>query len=101
VINEKQVGLSDNKIKDYNYILKMLGLYLYTIIIGYKSCNMLSILNKLTLQKKLQTFITNNVFLTKKVKTQQKQNKKSSIKTLALDGNRTQSGCVTSVPPVN
>jgi len=51
------------------------------------------------LQKKLQTFITNNVFLTKKVKTQQKQNKKSSIKTLALDGNHTQSGCVTSAPP--
>jgi len=31
------------------YILKMLGLYLYTLIIGHKSCNMLSILNKLTL----------------------------------------------------
>ena len=30
-------------------ILKMLGLYLYSIIIGHKSCNMLSILNKLTL----------------------------------------------------
>jgi len=29
--------------------LKMLGLYLYTLIIGHKSCKMLSILNKLTL----------------------------------------------------
>ena len=29
--------------------LKMLGIYLYTLIIGYKSCNRLSILNKLTL----------------------------------------------------
>ena len=47
-------------------ILKMLGLYLYTLIIGHKSCNMLCILNK-TLQKKLQTFVTNNVgVLTKK-----------------------------------
>jgi len=48
----------------------MLGLYLYTLIIGHKSCNMLSILNKLTLQKKLQSFVTNEVFLDKKVKTQ-------------------------------
>ena len=29
--------------------LKMLGLYLFTLIIGHKSCNTLSILNKLTL----------------------------------------------------
>jgi len=29
--------------------LKMLGLYLYTLIIGHKSCNILSILNKLKL----------------------------------------------------
>jgi len=54
----------------------MLGLYLYTLIISHKSCNMLSILNKLTLWKELQTFVTNNVFLDKKVKTQQQQNKK-------------------------
>jgi len=47
----------------------MLGLYHYTIIIGHKSCNMLSILNKLTLQKKLENFVTNNVFFDKKVKT--------------------------------
>jgi len=49
----------------------MLGLYLYTLRIGHKLCNMLSILNKLTLQKELQTFVTNNVFFDKKVKTQQ------------------------------
>jgi len=51
----------------------MLGLYLYTPIISHKSCNGLSILNKLTLQKKLQNDVTNNVFLDKKI-TQQRQN---------------------------
>jgi len=44
----------------------MLGRYLYTLIIGHKSCNMLSMLNKLTLKKELQTLVTNNVFLDKK-----------------------------------
>ena len=66
-------------------VLKMLGLYLYTLIIGHKSCNMFSILNKFTLQKELQTFVINIVFLDKKVKTQQ-QKKKSNIKTLAGPG---------------
>jgi len=42
--------------------LKMLGLYLHTLIISRKSGYMLSILNKLTLQKELQTFVANNVF---------------------------------------
>jgi len=42
----------------------MLGLNLYTLKIGHKSYNMLGILNKLTLQKKLQNYVTNNVFLT-------------------------------------
>jgi len=66
----------------------MLCLYLYTLIIGHKYCNMLSILhvNKLTLQMKLQNVVTNNVFLDKIVKTQQ-QNKKSNIKSLAGAGN--------------
>jgi len=32
----------------------MLGLYLYTLIIGHKSSKMLSLLNKLALPKKLQ-----------------------------------------------
>jgi len=45
------------------YILKMLGLYLYTLIIGHKSCNILSILNKLKLSKELQSFVTDNVLL--------------------------------------
>jgi len=44
---------------------------------------MLSILNKLILLKELQTFVISNVFLDKKVKTQQQQNKKSKIKSLA------------------
>ena len=61
----------------------MLGLYLYTLIIGRKSCNTLSILNKLILLKELQYFAINNVFWTKKVKTQQQQYKKTNIKTLA------------------
>jgi len=65
----------------------MLGLYLYSLIISRKSCSMLSILNKLTLQTELQNFVTNHVFMIKKVKTQQQQNKNSNIKTLARDGN--------------
>jgi len=65
---EKIISLIVNKNK---LNLKMLGLYLYTLRIGHKSGSMLSILNKLTLQKELQTFVTNNVFFYKKVKTQQ------------------------------
>ena len=44
----------------------MLGLYLNTLMLGHKSCNMLSILNKLTMQKELQNCVTNNVLLDKK-----------------------------------
>jgi len=44
----------------------MLGLYLYTPIISRKSSKMLSILNKLILQKDLQNIVTNNVFMDKK-----------------------------------
>jgi len=66
--------------------LKILGLYLYTHIIGYKSCNMFGILNKLTLQKELPNFVTKKCFWTKSKKTQQ-QNKQSNIKTLAGAGN--------------
>jgi len=40
-------------------------MYLYTLIISHKSCKMLSILNKLTLQKDLQNIVTNNVFMDK------------------------------------
>jgi len=68
-------------------LLKMLGLYLYTLIIGHKSCNMLSILNKLTFQRELQNIVTNHVLFDKKVKTKQQENKNSNIKTLAGAGN--------------
>jgi len=47
-------------------LLKMLGLYLYTLMFNHKSCKMLSILNKLTLQKDLQNIVTNIVFMDKK-----------------------------------
>jgi len=53
----------------------MLGLYLYTLIIGHKSCNILSRRTNITLQKELQNCVTNNVFLTKnknKITTQKK-----------------------------
>ena len=53
----------------------MLGLYLYNLIISHKACKMLSILNKLILQKELKHFVINNVFWTKS-KTTTKQNKK-------------------------
>ena len=63
--------------------LKMLGLYLYTLIIGHKSFNMLSILNKLTLQKKYQKFMANNVFLDKKVKTTTTKQQNETLKPLS------------------
>ena len=44
-------------------------------------------LNKLTLKKELQFFVTNNVFLDKKVKSQPQQNKTANIKILAGAGN--------------
>jgi len=53
----------------------MLGLYLYSLKFGHKSCNILSLLNKLTLQKKIAKFCDKNVFFGQKVKSQQ-QNKK-------------------------
>jgi len=45
----------------------MLGLYIYTLIIGHKSCNMLRIVNKWT----LQNFVTNTVGFFYKKKSQQ------------------------------
>jgi len=53
----------------------MVGLYLYTLIIGHKPCNMLSI--SINIAKEIAKSYDNNVFLDKKVKTQQQQNKKS------------------------
>ena len=66
----------------------MLGLYLYTLIIGHKSCNMFSAQKKLTWQKKLQNFVTNNfgVFLQKSKNTTTKQKIKHT-KNLAGAGN--------------
>jgi len=65
----------------------MTGLYLNTLIsvIGHNSSNLLSILNKLTLQKELQNFVTNNVFWPKG-KTSITTNTKSNIKILAGAG---------------
>jgi len=84
--------------------LKMLGMYLHTLIIGHKSCKMLSILKQLTLQKTFQNCVTNHVFLYRKVKPQQQQSKKSNIKPLPEPEiepgiPRTQSGYVTSARP--
>jgi len=81
----------------------MLGLYLYTLIIVHRSCNILSILNTLTLQKELQKSVTNNGFLDKKEK-HNKKNKKSNknpcrSRELNPGTSRTQSGCVTTAPP--
>jgi len=59
-------GIRIGRIEALCILLKMLGLYLYILIIGHKFCNRLSILNKLTLQKKLQNVVTNNVFMDKK-----------------------------------
>jgi len=58
------------------YIFKDARSAFYTRKIGHKSCNMLGILNKLTLQKALQTFLTNNVLLDNKVKTLKQRNKR-------------------------
>ena len=64
----------------------MLGLYLYNLIIGHRSCNVLSILNKLILQKKLLNILKNNVFWDQKSKNTT-TTKKSNIKKLGGDGN--------------
>ena len=67
----------------------MLGRYLDALTIGHKSCNMLSTLNKLTMQKELQSFVTNNVFWTQSTTTTTtttKNNKESNIKTLVGAG---------------
>jgi len=44
-----------------NSFLKMLGLYLDTLIISHTLCSVSSILNELTLQRALQNFMINNV----------------------------------------
>jgi len=69
--------------------LKMLGLYLYTFIIGHKYCNMLSILNKWTLHKELHIFLLIMCFWTRSKNTTTTKEKKSNIKTLDGPGNWT------------
>jgi len=85
----------------------MLLLYLYTLIICHKSCNMLSILNKLTLQKEVQLckILWQTICFWQKVKTttttkQKKSNRKNSLLVpgIELGNSCTQSGCVTNVP---
>ena len=61
----------------------MLGLYLYTLIIGHKSCKMLSVINKLTLQNELQNFVIINVFMDKS-KTTTKTKQKIKLKSPCL-----------------
>ena len=73
----------------------MLGLD--TFILGHTCCSMLSILYVLTLQNKLQSFLTNNVFWTKRIKTQQQQDKDAIIKLLARAKNYTRDLSHTSV----
>jgi len=85
------------------WFLKMLGLYFYILIIGRKYCNMLNILNKLTLQKELQNCVINKCVFRQKVKAQQ-QNKTQTQKLLQEPGIEpgtfcTQSGCVTTALP--
>ena len=65
----------------------MLGVYLNTLIIGHKCCNVLSKLNELTLQKALQRFMTNNVFWTKKTKKELQNKIQTHIKGRASAGN--------------
>jgi len=67
------------------FSLKILGLYLYTLIIGHKSCNMLSILNKLIWQKELKFFVIKMRFEQKSKITTTTKQKQSNIKTLAGD----------------
>ena len=78
----------------------MPGLYLYTLKIGHKSCKLLSILNKLPLQKKFQYMyvVTHNVFLdeTKNTTTtKQKLKHNNPCRSRELNQNR----CVATVPP--
>ena len=58
--------LSGCKTNTQLFTLKMLGLYLYTLILSHKSCKMLKMLNKLTMQMDLHYVVTNNVFIDKK-----------------------------------
>jgi len=61
---------------------------------------MLSILNKLTMQMELQTFMSNNVFWTKSKITTTKQNINHKNPCRSQEwSSRTKGGCVISAPP--
>ena len=80
--------------------LQMLGLYLFTLIKGHKYCNMLSILNELTLVKELQNFVTMFFWKKSKITTTTKhknpcQSRELKPGALALKVDT----CVTSAPP--
>ena len=84
--------------------IKMLGLHLNTLIIGHKSCNMLSILNKWTLLKEMQKFVTKIVLLEKSKHTTTTKQNNQTYKPLPEPGiepvtSCTKSGCVTTAPP--
>jgi len=84
--------------------LNMLGLHLYTLIIGHKSCNMLCILNKWTLLKKKQTFVTKVVLCETIKNTTTTKQYNQTYKPLPEPGiepgtSCTKSGCVTTAPP--
>ena len=64
-------------LQDQSAYLKMLGMYLYTLIIGFKYCNILSILNKLTLQKELHNVVTMCFWTKSKDTTTKKSNNKN------------------------
>jgi len=76
--------------KDLDIHLKMLGLYLYTLIIGHQSCNMLSILLKYHCKRNCEILWQLMCFGTKsKNTTTTTKQKKLNIKTLTGAGNWT------------
>jgi len=88
--------------KLYNETLKMLGLYLYTLIIGHMSFKMLCILNKLILKKNLHNFVTNRIYCVLDLKKTTHQRKKIIHKNPCRNREMNPghlSECVTSDPP--
>ena len=100
--------------KPLNVVLRKLSIFtvkdassasLYPLlIIGRKSCNMISILNKLTLQKELQNCVKYNVLVDKKLKHYKNKTTNQTLKPLAEPGiepgtSCTQSECVTTALP--
>jgi len=79
--------------------LKMLGLYLYSLIIGHKSCNVLSMLNKLSLQRELQNVVTMDK--RKNTTTTKQKIKQKPLPEPGIEPGTscTQSGCITTAPP--